>query len=407
MLTALAAPTTSSWTGAPPPLTAGVVQRAAQTQQPVNVAFTSDVADTVIMLDGVVLGSIDRGQQLSVKLPPGDYKVVASHPQYASQTKLIKVTRRMNAVRFFMGNPLKLETAPPAETPTPTPAPTPPPAPAPTPAPPPPPSPEQVFARFLDPKQTDGVTAADWQSALSQIYQGLARDTNNTRLKVQAHFAQGQVSLLGNDFPGALVAFNSAANLDPQFALVHYGLGHTYMATKQPAEALKAYQRATQLDQTLGIAHKGLGDAYAALGKIDEANDAYVQARRHGYFSADASLALARNLISAKKWTRALELLNSVVAEKPSAEAFILIGDSYINLKQTINAFQSFSRAAALDPNSAAAHYRLGELQLRDRDYRGARESLERALALDPEGRQIDRRRSREMANEAGKKLTQ
>jgi tetratricopeptide (TPR) repeat protein len=73
-------------------------------------------------------------------------------------------------------------------------------------------------------------------------------------------------------------------------------------------------------------------------------------------------------------------------------------------LGQPLSAAPAYKRALELDPKSASAHYKFGELAYTQREYAAAAESLERALALDPAGALIDRGRAREMANKAAAK---
>ncbi|HEX8292825.1 MAG TPA: tetratricopeptide repeat protein, partial [Pyrinomonadaceae bacterium] len=80
------------------------------------------------------------------------------------------------------------------------------------------------------------------------------------------------------------------------------------------------------------------------------------------------------------------------------------IGDAYVGLGQPLSAAPAYRRALELDPKSAPAHYRFGELAYAQREYAAAAESLERALALDPAGALIDRGRARELASKAASK---
>lgn len=300
----------------------------------------------------------------------------------------------------------------PPSTPTPTtpptsiatPTPTPPPTPATT------PSPQEgtktVLERFLDPKQSDGVKLDDWKNLLSSTYQELSAAPNDVRLKAQAQFAQGQVEYLGANYANALDAFSSAQRLAPDYALASYGLGNVYLATIQPLPAVRSFERAVELNPQLGMAFKGLGDALMALKKRKEAESAYARARDLGYMPQGANLNMARNFVKEERWADALPALKALEAHEPTAEVYILLGDTYSGQKQTINAYQAYTKATELDKASAMAFYKLGELQFRENNNpEAARDALERSLALDPTGLVIDRKRARKMADDAGEKL--
>lgn len=369
-----------------------------------DVIFTSDLPETEIHLEGEKIGLTGTDGQLLVKLLPGEYRVMVRRPGYYTQQRTINVSTRLTTFKFFMGTPM------PPPSPTPTPASTPTPTPSSTPTPTPTPTPQDgvktVLERFVDPKQTDQVKLADWQNLLSSTYQELATAPNNPRLKAQAQFAQGQVEYLGGNYANALEAFNSAQRLAPDYALASYGLGNVYLATNQPLPAVRSFERAAGLNPQLAMAYKGLGDALTSLKKRKEAEAAYTRARDLGYASQGASLNMARNFVKEERWADALSALQSLEAQEPSAEVYILLGDAYSGQKQTINAYQAYTKATELDKASAMAFYKLGELQFRENNNpEAARDALERSLALDPTGLVIDRKRARKMADDAGSKL--
>ena len=225
-------------------------------------------------------------------------------------------------------------------------------------------------------------------------------------MKAQEQFARGQLDYLNGNYPDALQAFLTAQRHVPDYALASYGLGNVYLATNQPAQAVKAFERAVALNPKLGLAYKGLGDAWMVQKKEKEARAAYTEAGRLGYLSSDTSLSVARNLVKAKRWAEAEAALRPLAAaENPPAEIFVMLGDAHKGQDQSVKAFQAYTKATELDNTSAAAFYKLGELQLDQNNPEAAKEALERALVLDPEGRVIDRRKARKKADEAGKKL--
>ena len=266
---------------------------------------------------------------------------------------------------------------------------------------------EQVFGRFLDPKQADSLTAADWQQAHAQAAAALSLSPLDPRLEAQVLFIEGQLAYLQGQYANALTAFNIAALKTPTSALSFYGLGNAYLATNQTPQALRAYQHAVELNPNLALAHKGLADAYAKQGKSKEALGYYERARALGYTSAETTMGVARAHLKQRRWPQALKELLEVVKLKPTAEAFVGIGDCYVGLQQPLSAAPAYRRAIELDANSATAHYKFGLLAFETREYQAAAESLERALALDPQGVHVNRQKARETADKAAARLRQ
>jgi Tfp pilus assembly protein PilF len=106
-----------------------------------------------------------------------------------------------------------------------------------------------------------------------------------------------------------------------------------------------------------------------------------------------------------KRWAQALKEFQDVAASKPSADVYIEIGDCYVGLEQPLSASQAYRKATEVDSKSALAHNKFGDVMFKLREYAAAMEAFERALALDPQGTVINRRRAREMADEAADKL--
>ena len=264
---------------------------------------------------------------------------------------------------------------------------------------------EDVFRRFLDPMQSDGVTLADWQAAQAETAESYSHNAEDPQTAAQAHFAFGQVAYLNGDFQTAVNSFNNAALAVPNSALAFYGLGNAYVAARQPAEAARAYQQALKIRPNMALALKGMGDALYSQGKSKESVEYYARAHALGYDSPALKLGMARGLLKERRWQEALDQLNGLSKSRPSPEVFVSLGDAYAGLKQPSTAAGAYRQAVELDSRSAVAQYKLGEISFQLRDYAAAREALERALALDPEGATYDRGRARDLLGKSAAKL--
>ncbi|HEV7903436.1 MAG TPA: tetratricopeptide repeat protein [Pyrinomonadaceae bacterium] len=264
---------------------------------------------------------------------------------------------------------------------------------------------EEVVKRYLDAQQTAGLTADDWKLVETHANTGLEKDPGNAHLKAQSLFAQGQLAYLRGDHASALVAFNKAVLSEPELVAAHYSLGNAYLATNQPAQAVKAYQRAAELNAELPLVQQKLGDAYTKQGKNKEANAAYARAKKLGPLPASSNLDSAVQLMKRKRWPAALKELLEIAKTQPTAQVYTFIGDCYDEMKQPLSASQAYHKATELDPQSAVGAYRYGEKMFELREFAAAMEALERSLALDQTGVTINRKRAREMANQAAEQL--
>ena len=377
-----------------PPATGNTTSRKSPTRRsPASqrITFITDGAGTQVLISGSLFGTTGSDGKLTMRLKHGTYKVTTRRNGQLSPPSTIVVAPGGPTVFYLKSN----AAAPSAHVNVP----------APTTASAASASAEEIIGRYLDPRQTSGVTAADWQRVVSLSQTGLAQNPGNPQLKAQGLFAEGQVAFLRGDYLTALTSFNSAALTLPDSALAYYGLGNAYLATNQPAEAIRAYGRALQLNKELAMAHKGIGDALTKQGKTKEAFRSYERARNLGVASSSDALSTAQGFIGRRRWNEALRELNEVSKTRQTAEVYMLIGDCYLNLKQPYSAAQAYRRAMELDGKSALAYFKYGNTMYDLHEYQAALQALERSLALDPAGTAIKRERARNMVNNAAKKL--
>ncbi|MET0622311.1 MAG: tetratricopeptide repeat protein [Pyrinomonadaceae bacterium] len=356
---------------------------------PLEVTFHTGLADADVFVNAGQagmqrLGRSGRDGRLVARMPRGTYTVTASRPGSRIERRQIDV--RPGSTTFVIN--LSVAANSPFSPSGPTAA-----------------SAGDVFRRYLDPKQTDGVTTAEWQSALSETAAAFAANPLDPQTEAQALFARGQVAYLRGDYPGAIADFNAAALRLPSSALAYYGLGNAYLGYNRLGEAARAYEHAAELSPQLAMAYRGSGDVSARQNKNREALRYYERARVLGYTSANTRQVAARILLKERRWSEALRELSEVSKTSPTAEVFVGIGDAYVGLGQPLSAAPAYRRALELDPKSAPAHFKFGELAYAQREYAAAAEAFERALALDPAGALIDRGRARDLANKAAAKV--
>jgi len=369
----------------PPP------QRAAQATLPVTLFAGANGVDIYLeRTDGSTekLGTTREDGTLAVRLLRGTYNLIAAPRDARAVRRQIEVSPGRTI--FSLDAPRDDSAAQPATAAAPA-------RPAVT--------AEEVFKRYLDPRQTEGVTLDDWRAALEETAGAYSQNSEDPQTAAQAHFAYGQVAYLGGDYQTAVNSFNNAALALPGSALAFYGLGNAYLAARQPPEAERAYRQALKIRPNMALALKGMGDALYGQGKSKESVDYYARALALGYDSPSLKLAMARGLVKVKRWQEARDLTAALSQSNPSAELFLTLGDAYAGLRQSREASGAYRQAAEMDARSALAQYRLGEASYQLRDYAAARGALERALALDPEGKTFDAGRARDLLGKSNAKL--
>ena len=295
-------------------------------------------------------------------------------------------------------------------------------------------TPAEIIARYMNFQQSATVSGGDWESVVRQTNATLQADPGNKMAKTQLAVAQGQIAFNRGDYSNALIQFNAAAQLMPESALPFYDIGKVYLSTRQPNEAEDAFEKAIKLNRSFALAYKGLGDALSAQGKAKKARDYYKQAAQMGVAvsrtgggsataatnrnlapqnsvavpltetPAERELKVARALTEHRKWKESLQKLQPLTASSPSSELYILMGDNYVGMKAWISAQQAYRKALELDPNSAPAAYKSGQVLYETNEFQAAADAFEKSLILDQNGRTINRNEARRMADKSAGK---
>jgi tetratricopeptide (TPR) repeat protein len=357
-----------------------------------SVTILSEVPGTEIFIDGALVGKIDETRKLTTNVKKGQHRLTASFKGYSPQSMIISVAAERSTYTLNLGKPIPAPTPAPVAKVEPTPAP---------PPSPPPPDPDDIIRRFINPKETAQVTVEDWRQVLAQTEEALKTQTDS-QLTARLHLARGQQSYLKRNYAESLSEFNRAIDALPLSGIAYYGRGNAYLATNQPLQAHKAYVRASELTpEVAALAHKGIGDALTKMLKRNEANSSYIKARDLGYVSPELNKSIARNLIEEKEWQKALLELTAIEERDKSAEIQLYLGECYENLKRPLSAFRAYAAAGQLDPNSALAFLKLGDLLYELNEFPEARDAYERALALDTTGSILNRQLVRKLADKA------
>jgi tetratricopeptide (TPR) repeat protein len=365
----------------------------------VDVTFVAREPQVEVYLNEKNIGVTDNKFQLSKKLTPGEYLLMAKNKrQVLLSTKKISVNPEQTSFKLF--EEIIAKPVPVKETPVVV---------------------EEksdiekaveisekvkkVLEDYANPATTDSVTSDDWQVVFQAAQLGQLQGYTAVQIEAQRWFASGQIELAKNEYTNAFTAFNKAQEFMPTSALPIYGLGNAYFAKQQYSDALKMYQKALQIDPKMAMAYKKLGDTQRLLGREKEAIIAYKSSIQSGYNTLETRFWLGTLMLNTKQIEEALVELENVAKEMPKAEVFISIGSGYQKLKRDVSAIDAFQKAIDADPNSSLAYYKLADVYLNQREYTKAKEAYEKALSLDPDGKTLNRNEAQKKLREAAGKL--
>lgn len=226
------------------------------------------------------------------------------------------------------------------------------------------------------------------------------------RIAAQNLYSQGLARLSLDDYAKALVFFERAVEIDPDYAEAWYQAGFCYGMLKMHQEALKASRRAASLKPDWAEAWLNVGTSSFALGQFKEAVEAYRQATKIDSSNPDAYYALGlalgrlnrqdeevlayRRAISIRpdhtgaierlgiaymkqrKFSDAIQVFELLKNYKHDGSVYNYLGECYLELNKVSEAIESFNSALSFDPTFDRARYNLGKAYLKAGDRNAA-----------------------------------
>ncbi|MDQ6787277.1 MAG: tetratricopeptide repeat protein [Acidobacteriota bacterium] len=238
-----------------------------------------------------------------------------------------------------------------------------------------------------------------------QTFAALNLETQkNKRAMAESLYSQGLGILSRDDYARALVFFEKAVEIDPNYAESWYQAGFCYGILGRHNEALKASRQAARLRPDWAETFINIGASSFALGQYKDAADAYRQAAKLNQYSADIqySLGLALNKLNRadeeilafkravalkpdhagaierlglayfkqNRFKEALAAFEQLKIYKTDAKTYNYLGESYFESGDTDASLDAFNNAVAVNPNFDKARFNLGRAYLKkgDRD---------------------------------------
>ena len=364
-----------------------------------DVVFIAREPAVEVYLNEKNIGQTDGKFQLSKKLTPGEYLVMAKNKrQVLMSTKKVTISPEQTIVKLFeeivpkptpqIEQPVQAQEKTEAEILVETSE-----------------KVKKILETYANPATTDTVTIEDWQMVFQSAQAGQLQGYTAVQIEAQRWFASGQIELAKGEYANAFTAFNKAQEFMPTSALPFFALGNTYFADKKYADASKLYQKALQIDNKLAVAYRKLGDTQRLLGREKEAIGAYKSAIQFGYNTLETRFWLGTLMLETKQIEEAIKELEAVAKEMPKPEVFLSIGNGYEKLKRDVSAIEAYQKAIDADPNSALAYYKLADVYQSQREYTKAKEGYEKAIELDPEGKSVNKTEVQKKLKEATDKL--
>ena len=180
---------------------------------------------------------------------------------------------------------------------------------------------------------------------------------------------------------GALHELQTAIQLNPRNAELHYQLARFFYSQSQVAESVAASEKAIALEPDYADVYTNLGLCYESLGEEAKARSNFERAieinRRLQRSDEWPFLNYASLLIKQEAAERGLVLLDEALRQNPrSGRAYYLRGKALRKLERLTEAKRELERSIALDPQDPSPFYELGMLLRKLGDGPGSKRML-------------------------------
>ncbi len=176
-------------------------------------------------------------------------------------------------------------------------------------------------------------------------------------LQINPDYADAEMNLgvvlqRNGDLNGAISHTQRALQIDPDSPEVQYNFGNLLLQRGEPDQAILHYQNALAARPDYAEAHNNLGAALAQEGKLDQAIAQFSEALRFKPDYAEAHTDLANALASQRKFNLAIpHYLEALRLNPNSPEAHYNLGDTLLQLGRREEAVAHFTEALRLKPH--------------------------------------------------------
>jgi tetratricopeptide (TPR) repeat protein len=196
-----------------------------------------------------------------------------------------------------------------------------------------------------------------WQNSELLFTHTLACTSDN----YNAHNDLGNDLLQKGQVDEAMVHFQKALQLHPDFAAARYNLGLALFKKDRVDEAITQYQKVLQLHPDSADTHNDLGNALLQEGKVDEAIIHYEKALQINSDFAKAQNNLGNALLQKGRVDEAIAQYQTALQIKPGfAEARYDLGNALLQKGKVDEAIAQYQTVLQIKPDFAEAHNNLG-----------------------------------------------
>jgi tetratricopeptide (TPR) repeat protein len=202
-----------------------------------------------------------------------------------------------------------------------------------------------------------------------------------------AYLALAKAYLAKNDVANAEAMYNKAKQIDPGDPRSYEGIGTIYFRYYQNYDkAIAEFQSGLQVDPTSVDLLNGLAACYTKKKDYNKALEYYRKSEQIEPENIETMFASANVYIEMGEPTKAIPYLEEVVAKKPNVtDVRKKLAETLVNLKRYDEALEQYTFLLEKEPDNYYYHLQKGLVYQRQRKYSSAEKSFNDAKRLAPD----------------------
>ena len=215
-----------------------------------------------------------------------------------------------------------------------------------------------------------------------------ARETYRRALRIDgfsfdARYYLGLMQQVLGETGQAILEYQRALDINPDDPDAHRDLATAYLQVGNPQQAVVHAERSVDLDATSQANWANLAAIYSILGRYEEALNAYRYATELGEIDEPVLLGLGDTHLKLDNVQRAVNTLQSLVLQWPSATGYERLGYALFRSRRFDDAEASYRRALSMNPDEVGALNGLGATLITEYVQSGQRDRRQMLEALD------------------------
>lgn len=222
--------------------------------------------------------------------------------------------------------------------------------------------------------------AGDAEAAVLAYNQAAALEEDNALI----YFNRALVRLERGEYDSAIADWGSALALGYESAELYLGRGNAYLGMKNFPQALSDYEKALKIAPEYAAVYVNRGVLYGQQQQYEQALTDFNRALEFDPQYAAAYSNRGQVYRNVQQFDLALKDLDqAILLNSTNPDAYLTRGAIYANLRQYETAIVNFNRAVTLRPNDPSLYYTRGIARLLTNDTDGAELDFQQALTLD------------------------